>query len=59
MLNKYKAKLDGTTIQEHNDDLTNIMNQIEDKKIDKGINYDILDEFVRVLKKINIYMPNI
>lgn len=32
------------------------MNQIEDKKIDKGINYDILDEFIRVLKKINIYI---
>ena len=32
------------------------MNQIEDKRIDKGINYDILDEFVRVLKKINIYI---
>ena len=32
------------------------MNQIEDKKIDKGINYDILDEFVRILKRINIYI---
>lgn len=32
------------------------MNQIEELKIDKGIDYSILDEFVRVLKKINIYI---
>lgn len=32
------------------------MNEIEDKKIDKGINLKILDEFVRVMKKINIYI---
>lgn len=32
------------------------MYQIENSKIDKGIDWNILDEFVRVLKKINIYI---
>ena len=32
------------------------MYQIESSKIDKGIDWSILDEFVRVLKKINIYI---
>lgn len=32
------------------------MNAIEDKKIDKGLDLSILDEFVRILKKINIYI---
>lgn len=34
----------------------NFMYQIEESNLDKGIDYSILDEFVRVLKKINIYM---
>ncbi len=34
----------------------NFMYQIEEKKLDKGIDYSILDEFVRVMKKINIYI---
>ena len=32
------------------------MNKIEEKKLDKSINLSILDEFVRVMKKINIYI---
>lgn len=32
------------------------MYDIENSKIDKGINWNILDEVVRVLKKINIYI---
>lgn len=34
----------------------NFMYQIEDKKLDKGIDFSILDEFVRIMKKINIYI---
>ena len=32
------------------------LKEIEDNKLDKGMDYAILDEFVRVLKKINIYI---
>lgn len=34
----------------------NFMYQIESKQLDKGIDYSILDEYKRVLKKINIYI---
>lgn len=34
----------------------NFMYQIEKANLDKGINYSILDDFVRVMKKINIYI---
>lgn len=34
----------------------NFLNTIEDAKMDKGIDFSILDEFVRVMKKINIYI---
>lgn len=34
----------------------NFMYQIENANLDKGIDYSILDDFVRVLKKINIYI---
>ena len=30
--------------------------EIEDNGLDKGMDYAILDEFVRVLKKINVYI---
>ena len=32
------------------------MDSIEKMSMDKGINFDILDDFVRVMKKINIYI---
>lgn len=32
------------------------MYQIESSNLDKGIDYSILDDFVRVMKKINIYI---
>lgn len=31
-------------------------NELNDNKLTKGINYKILNEFVRVLKKINVYI---
>lgn len=31
-------------------------NQLQDNKLDKGIDYSILDEFIRIQKKINIYI---
>lgn len=31
-------------------------NEIQDSKIDKGFDYSLLDEFVRICKKINIYI---
>lgn len=34
----------------------NFMYQIEKSNLDKGIDYSILDEYVRVMKKINIYI---
>lgn len=34
----------------------NFMNSIENEKMDKGIDLSILDELVRVMKKINIYI---
>lgn len=34
----------------------NFMYQIEKSNLDKGINFAILDDFVRILKKINIYI---
>lgn len=34
----------------------NFMFEIEEAKLDKGIDYSILDEYVRVLKSINIYI---
>lgn len=34
----------------------NFMYEIENTNLDKGIDYSILDEFVRVMKKINIYI---
>lgn len=34
----------------------NFMDSIEKMKMDKGINFDILNDFVRVMKKINIYI---
>lgn len=34
----------------------NFMNDIENKKMDKGIDFSILNEFCRILKKINIYI---
>ena len=34
----------------------NFMDSIEKMSMDKGINFDILDDFVRVMKKINIYI---
>lgn len=34
----------------------NFMYQIEQANLDKGIDYSILDEWVRVMKKINIYI---
>ena len=34
----------------------NFATQISDNGLDKGIDFKILDEFVRVLKKINIYI---
>ena len=34
----------------------NFMYQIEQANLDKGIDYSILDDFVRIMKKINIYI---
>lgn len=35
---------------------THVHNEIEENGLDKGINLEILNEYVRVLKKINIYL---
>lgn len=43
-------------LKDRSKNLNHYVNQMRDLKVDKGINYKILDEFVRVLKNINIYV---
>lgn len=37
-------------------DINNLCNQLENSNVVNGINLEILDEFVRVMKRINIYI---
>lgn len=62
MLNKYKAKLDGTTLDQHNNDLIQIMNQIEkiynlDEKMKNSL-YKCI-KYHDIGKVINSFQKNI
>jgi len=46
----------GTGIFKYRDSLKNAYAEIRDNNLDKSIDLKILDEYVRVMKKINIYL---
>lgn len=53
-------EISGSTTRKGNNKITNscskLVQELKDAEIVNGINYDILEEFVRVMKKINIYI---